>query len=103
MPSFLRRLSLHKSRKAHSSTVTPSVTGSSPLQQTQTHTQPQEEPEPEPEPLPTPETQTVLLLHAAKQPYELTDNYAVPQLEGDHEVLVRTQAIGLNPIDWKAP
>ncbi|KAK1775436.1 chaperonin 10-like protein [Copromyces sp. CBS 386.78] len=55
------------------------------------------------EPLPTPEKQTVLLLHAAKQPYQLTDNYPVPQLEGEHDMLVRTQAIGLNPIDWKAP
>ncbi|KAK4187653.1 hypothetical protein QBC35DRAFT_229592 [Podospora australis] len=52
---------------------------------------------------PPPETQTVLLLQAAKQPYELADNYPVPQPQDAHEVLVRTQAIGLNPIDWKAP
>ncbi|KAK0649678.1 chaperonin 10-like protein [Cercophora newfieldiana] len=50
-----------------------------------------------------PETQKVLLLHAARQPYQLTEDYPVPQVEGDHEVLVRAQAIGLNPIDWKAP
>lgn len=57
----------------------------------------------EPLPIPTPETQTVLLLLAAKQPYQLTEKYAIPELQGEHEVLVRTQAIGLNPIDWKAP
>ncbi|KAL2166098.1 hypothetical protein VTG60DRAFT_3306 [Thermothelomyces hinnuleus] len=51
----------------------------------------------------TPETQTVLLLHAARQPYELTENYPVSDLRDDHEVLVRTRAIGLNPVDWKAP
>ncbi|KAK0612130.1 chaperonin 10-like protein [Immersiella caudata] len=55
------------------------------------------------EPLITPETQRVLLLHAARQPYELIRDYPVPQVQGDHEVLVRTEAIGLNPIDWKAP
>ncbi|KAK4234315.1 chaperonin 10-like protein [Achaetomium macrosporum] len=51
----------------------------------------------------TPEKQTVLLLHAPRQPYQLTDNYPVPQVKGDLEVLVKTRAIGLNPIDWKAP
>ncbi|EGO56009.1 hypothetical protein NEUTE1DRAFT_124286 [Neurospora tetrasperma FGSC 2508] len=55
------------------------------------------------EPLPAPEKQTVLLLHAAKQPYQLTEDYPVPRVEGEHDVLVRTQTIGLNPIDWKAP
>ncbi|KAL0936316.1 Zinc-type alcohol dehydrogenase-like protein C2E1P3.01-like protein 1 [Colletotrichum truncatum] len=50
-----------------------------------------------------PETQTVLILHAAKQPYETADGYQVPQLQDEREVLVRTEHIGLNPIDWKAP
>ncbi|KAK3302807.1 chaperonin 10-like protein [Chaetomium strumarium] len=50
-----------------------------------------------------PETQTVLLLHAPRQPYQLTTSYPVPQVKGIREVLVRTRAIGLNPIDWKAP
>jgi hypothetical protein len=49
-----------------------------------------------------PETQTVLLLYNLGQPYQLISNYAVPQL-GATEVLVRTRAIGLNHIDWKAP
>lgn len=50
-----------------------------------------------------PETQQALLLHAAKQPYELVDTHKVPSSLSKHEVLVRTVAIGLNPIDWKAP
>ncbi|KAK4157790.1 chaperonin 10-like protein [Chaetomidium leptoderma] len=50
-----------------------------------------------------PETQTVLLLHEARQPYRLTDSYPVPELRDDREILVRTQAIGLTPVDWKAP
>jgi hypothetical protein len=51
----------------------------------------------------TPETQTVLLLHGARQPYQLTENHPVPTFKDDQEILVRTQAIGLNPMDWKAP
>ncbi|KAF9876615.1 hypothetical protein CkaCkLH20_06023 [Colletotrichum karsti] len=50
-----------------------------------------------------PETQTVLILYAAKQPYETAEKYAVPSLQDEREVLVRTEHIGLNPIDWKAP
>ncbi len=91
MNSFFRRLSL-QSRKAPS---TSSVNGKG--------TSTRESEQLEPSPLPTPKTQTVLLLLAAGQPYQLTENYAVPKLLGEHEVLVRTQAIGLNPIDWKAP
>ncbi|KAK2010671.1 alcohol dehydrogenase GroES-like domain-containing protein [Colletotrichum eremochloae] len=50
-----------------------------------------------------PQTQTVLILHAAKQPYETIDGYEVPEIRGEREVLVKTEHIGLNPIDWKAP
>lgn len=50
-----------------------------------------------------PETQTVLLLHGPRQAYQLTQGYAVPQVQSEHDVLVKVQAIGLNPIDWKAP
>ena len=50
-----------------------------------------------------PETQAVLLLHGARQPYQLTEGYAVPKADNDHELLVKVQVIGLNPIDWKAP
>ncbi|KAK0705737.1 chaperonin 10-like protein [Apiosordaria backusii] len=92
--SFLRKMSLHKFRKSLSSPKLDS------LNITETETVPAQPDEPF---TPPPETQTVLLLHAARQPYELTDDYPVPQLQDEHEVLVRTQAIGLNPIDWKAP
>ncbi|CAK7221285.1 hypothetical protein SCUCBS95973_004442 [Sporothrix curviconia] len=50
-----------------------------------------------------PSSQRVLLLHAPKQPYHVTHDYAVPALAHGRELLVRTRAIGLNPIDWKAP
>ncbi|OHE93819.1 alcohol dehydrogenase GroES-like domain-containing protein [Colletotrichum orchidophilum] len=50
-----------------------------------------------------PETQTVLILHAAKQPYETAEGYQVPEIQDEQEVLVKTEHIGLNPIDWKAP
>ncbi|KAK0610146.1 chaperonin 10-like protein [Bombardia bombarda] len=91
MPSFLHRLSFQKSSRK--SQEAPSTTSPSSTPEVQV----------EPLPLPTPETQTVLLLHGARQQYQVTENYPVPQLTGEHEVLVRAQAIGLNPIDWKAP
>ncbi|KAM7217501.1 GroES (chaperonin 10)-like protein [Rhypophila decipiens] len=98
MPSFLRRISFPRARK------TPSTTDEQSEVILETKLKPHEEQhEDEPLPLPTPDTQRVLLLHAAKQPYQLTEKYAVPAVQGHHEVLVRTQAIGLNPIDWKAP
>ncbi|KAH7148353.1 hypothetical protein EDB81DRAFT_868704 [Dactylonectria macrodidyma] len=50
-----------------------------------------------------PDTQTVLLLHGVRQQYELTSGYVLPATQHDHEVLVRTNTIGLNPIDWKSP
>ncbi|KAB5582997.1 chaperonin 10-like protein [Coniochaeta sp. 2T2.1] len=65
--------------------------------------QPSMEVNEQPEPPSVPETQTVLLLHGAKQPYQVTGSYAVPQAETEHEVLLKVEVIGLNPIDWKAP
>lgn len=50
-----------------------------------------------------PDTQKILLLYGPRQPYKVVENYAVPKLLSDDEVLVRTRTIGLNPIDWKAP
>ncbi|KAF5663721.1 oxidoreductase [Fusarium heterosporum] len=50
-----------------------------------------------------PSSQSVLLLHAIRQPYQVTTGHAVPEIKHDHELLVRTDTIGLNPIDWKAP
>lgn len=47
--------------------------------------------------------QNVLLLHGAKQRYMHTGEQRVPGLENDREMLVAVNAIGLNPIDWKAP
>ncbi|KAM0321682.1 hypothetical protein ACHAPQ_009300 [Fusarium lateritium] len=52
---------------------------------------------------PIPSSQSVLLLHSIRQPYQVTAGYAVPDIKHDHELLVRTDTIGLNPIDWKAP
>ncbi|KAI1289071.1 quinone oxidoreductase [Xylaria venustula] len=48
-------------------------------------------------------SQTVLLLHAPKQSYQVSEDYATPRIDNGSELLVRTQVIGLNPIDWKAP
>ncbi|KAH7368211.1 quinone oxidoreductase [Plectosphaerella cucumerina] len=48
-------------------------------------------------------TQNVLLLHGPRQAYEETAGYAIPTPTSDREVLVRTETLGLNPIDWKAP
>ncbi|KAF2279436.1 GroES-like protein [Westerdykella ornata] len=50
-----------------------------------------------------PQQQSVLLLRAIRQPYELNPNYRVPELQHEHELLVKVSAVGLNPIDWKAP
>ncbi|OCL14778.1 GroES-like protein [Glonium stellatum] len=50
-----------------------------------------------------PDTQSALLLPAIRQPYQLNTKYAIPNVEHDHELLVKVSAIGLNPIDWKAP
>ena len=50
-----------------------------------------------------PKTQSALLLHAIRQPYSVTGDYAIPALRDDTELLVKVEAVGLNPIDWKAP
>ncbi|KAF2667823.1 GroES-like protein [Microthyrium microscopicum] len=50
-----------------------------------------------------PETQRVLLLHAMKEKYRLEEKYEMPKILHPEEIIVRTDAIGLNPIDWKAP
>jgi hypothetical protein len=50
-----------------------------------------------------PDTQSALLLHAIRQPYELKEGYPTPKVLRDEELLVRVTAVGLNPIDWKAP
>jgi hypothetical protein len=50
-----------------------------------------------------PKDQSVLHLHAIQQPYSVTDCHDIPAIERDSELLVRVEAVGLNPIDWKAP
>lgn len=47
--------------------------------------------------------QEVLLLHGPKQRYVHTKDYEIPVPKDEKEMLVKIQAIGLNPIDWKAP
>ncbi|KAI0438923.1 quinone oxidoreductase [Xylaria telfairii] len=48
-------------------------------------------------------SQTVLLLHAPKQSYQVSKDHATPRIDNGSELLIQTQVIGLNPIDWKAP
>jgi hypothetical protein len=50
-----------------------------------------------------PTIQSALLLHAIRQPYSVTEGQEVPTLRTESELLVRVEAVGLNPIDWKAP
>lgn len=57
----------------------------------------------QPSALNVPAAQTALVLHHYKQRYSLDQSWAVPELRSHEEVLVKTAAIGLNPIDWKAP
>ncbi|GAA5911620.1 zinc-binding alcohol dehydrogenase family protein [Sporobolomyces salmoneus] len=48
-----------------------------------------------------PETQSALLVHGPRQKYQLS-SIPVPSLKSDDEVLVRVEAIGLNPVDYKS-
>jgi hypothetical protein len=50
-----------------------------------------------------PTAQSALLLHGIRQPYSITTGYEIPTLQDDTELLVKVEAVGLNPIDWKAP
>ncbi|KAJ4314453.1 hypothetical protein N0V94_006446 [Neodidymelliopsis sp. IMI 364377] len=50
-----------------------------------------------------PKKQSALLLQAIRQPYEVVFDHAVPEIQHDTELLVKVTAVGLNPIDWKAP
>jgi N-formylglutamate amidohydrolase len=50
-----------------------------------------------------PQFQSALLLREIRRPYDYTCNHPIPRLQKEHEVLVRVLAVGLNPIDWKAP
>jgi NADPH:quinone reductase-like Zn-dependent oxidoreductase len=50
-----------------------------------------------------PKVQSALKLHAIRQPYDLAEDHPVPATQHEHELLIKVEAIGLNPIDWKAP
>ena len=47
--------------------------------------------------------QSALLLRGVKEPYVLVTDHAIPCLDDPDEMLVKVAAIGLNPVDWKAP
>ena len=51
---------------------------------------------------PIPKNQQQLLLHAPKELHTFIGTAAIPELEASHDILIRIQVIGLNPIDWKA-
>ncbi|KAM3429741.1 hypothetical protein NHJ13734_008044 [Beauveria thailandica] len=48
-------------------------------------------------------SQCALLLHGPRQRYTLVRNHPIPALDDAAEILVQTEVIGLNPIDWKSP
>ncbi|KAL4809853.1 chaperonin 10-like protein [Aspergillus unguis] len=50
-----------------------------------------------------PSLQRALLVHAAKQPYSLVADHAIPSILHKDEILIKVLAIGLNPVDWKGP
>ncbi|PQK13241.1 hypothetical protein BB8028_0004g01720 [Beauveria bassiana] len=47
--------------------------------------------------------QSALLLHGPRERYTLVNNHPIPILDDATEILVQTEVIGLNPIDWKSP
>lgn len=49
-----------------------------------------------------PDHQKVALLHAARQPFVLTEGYPTPLPKSDDELVIKVKAIGLNPVDWKS-
>ena len=47
--------------------------------------------------------QQLLRVHHVDDDHKLHNNESIPALNGNDEVLIQVCAIGLNPIDWKAP
>ncbi|KAJ5604624.1 Polyketide synthase enoylreductase [Penicillium lagena] len=47
--------------------------------------------------------QRVLLLKGVRERYTLVNDHDIPSVSNPSEILVKVLAIGLNPIDWKAP
>ncbi|KAL4944847.1 hypothetical protein BDV06DRAFT_219907 [Aspergillus oleicola] len=48
-------------------------------------------------------SQQALLLKAVKEEYTLVTDHEVPKLLHFDEILIKVAAVGLNPVDWKAP
>lgn len=49
-----------------------------------------------------PRQQKALLLHGIRERFALTEDHEVPETTGPHELVVKIQAVGLNPVDWKS-
>lgn len=49
-----------------------------------------------------PRSQIALVLQGLRQPYTITPAHPVPLLSYPDELMIKIQAIGLNPIDWKS-
>lgn len=49
-----------------------------------------------------PKHQNVLLLRELRQRFSVVEDYQVPETRSPDEAVVKIQAIGLNPIDWKS-
>lgn len=49
-----------------------------------------------------PRQQKALVLHGLKQRFVLAEEHNVPETKNPDELVVKVQAIGLNPIDWKS-
>ena len=47
--------------------------------------------------------QSALLLKGFREEYTLVTDHDVPSILHKGEILIKVAAIGLNPIDWKAP
>ncbi|PYI03244.1 oxidoreductase [Aspergillus sclerotiicarbonarius CBS 121057] len=52
--------------------------------------------------IPSP-TQSALLLKGVGEQYTLVTDHAIPAITKKDEILVKIQAVGLNPVDWKGP
>jgi hypothetical protein len=48
-----------------------------------------------------PRTNAALIV-ASKRQYEYREDFPFPHLQNEQEVIIRTEAVGLNPIDWKS-
>ncbi|PWY87396.1 oxidoreductase [Aspergillus heteromorphus CBS 117.55] len=79
---------------SYTTTTSATSTPATPHQSSQT---------PEIRPLSPKTTQSALLLHGVGEQYTLVTDHAIPAISKPEEILVKIQAIGLNPVDWKGP